>query len=305
MKRLICVFLAAVLLCGCAPADDRVQQTVFCMDTVMDLQVWGEGADAAVEQVASLLRSLESTWSVTDASSALNQDTLSVADRELLSCAEAMRQRTGGTFDPQLRGVMEQWGFYTKEYRVPTADQISQGLTAHQWDLGAVIKGYAGQLAAQELEKLGAQWAILNLGGNVQTYGSKPDGTPWQIAIQDPKGGEYLGVVSVYGTKSVVTSGDYQRYFEENGVRYHHILDPETGYPADAGLSAVTVICGDGFTADALSTALFVMGLEEGTALWRESDDFEAVFVLTTGEVYATEGAALSGCEYEVICRED
>lgn len=300
MKRLIWILIVALLLCGCAPKE--VTRTVFCMDTVMELQVWGDHAQEGIDSITGLLHEMEDTWSVMDADSALNRGT---ADQQLLERAEAMRDRTGGAFDPKLRRLSEIWGFYEKEYRVPSDTEIAQAMAQPQWDLGAVIKGYAGQLAAEELERMGAERAILNLGGNVQTYGEKPDGSPWQVAIQNPRGGEYLGVVSVYGTMSIVTSGDYQRYFEENGVRYHHILNPKTGYPADTGLASVTVICGDGFTADALSTALFVLGLEEGAALWQESNDFEAVFVLTTGEVYATEGVALSGCEFEVILREN
>lgn len=300
MKRLVGILVGVLLLCGCAPRE--AAQTIFCMDTVMELQVWGDHPQEGIDSITGLLHEMEDTWSVTDADSALNRGT---ADQQLLERAEAMRDRTGGAFNPKLRRLSEIWGFYEKEYRVPSDAEIAQAMAQPQWDLGAVIKGYAGQLAAEELEKMGAERAILNLGGNVQTYGVKPDGSPWQVAIQNPRGGEHLGVVSVYGTMSIVTSGDYQRYFEENGVCYHHILDPETGYPADTGLASVTVICDDGFTADALSTALFVLGLEEGKALWQESNDFEAVFVLTTGEVYATEGVALSGCEFEVILREN
>ena len=310
MKRLMGAILALLLLCGCA-GERKAEETVFAMDTVMDLRIWGADAEHAVEEIAALLTELDHTWSATEADGIpaklnLGDAVLTEAEQAVLHRVETLSARTGGAFDPRLYALTWLWGFPTGEYHVPSEGEIRLAMTESQWDLGAVVKGYAGQAAVEMLEDMDVNRAILNLGGNVQTYGNKPDGTPWQIAIQDPDdSGAYLGVVSVTGTVSVVTSGDYQRYFEQDGVRYHHILDPETGRPAASGLRSVTVICRDGMTADALSTALFVMGLEAGAELWRNSDDFEAVFVRADGAVFATEGAAFSGCEFEVITREE
>lgn len=307
MKRILAVLLVCLMLGGCSR---EAQATVFCMDTVMDLQVWGKDAETGIARARTLLTDLEALWSVTDDTSALSQMNLGRAvdldspHQALLDDVEALSRRTGGAFDPKLYALSRAWGFYNEEHRIPTEAELSAALEQEQWDLGAALKGYAGSQIVRMLETLKIDRAILNLGGNVQTYGDKPDGSPWQIALTNPDGGDHIGVISVTGTCAVVTSGDYQRYFEVDGVRYHHILDPETGYPADSGLRSVTVICADGLTADAFSTALFVMGLEEGTAFWRESDDFEAVFITTDGTVFATEGAMLSGCEYEVIKRE-
>ncbi|MBO5130478.1 MAG: FAD:protein FMN transferase [Oscillospiraceae bacterium] len=306
MKRLICLFLICILLSGCGA---NTQKTLYHMNTVMHLQLWGKDCETAAARCDVILRDLESLWSVTDANSSLSainrgQDVkLDGPYQALLNQVEALSQRTGGAFNPKLYALSNAWGFYNEEFRVPTAEEITEALSQEQWDLGAALKGYAGYRLTLELDKLKVDRAMLNLGGNIQTYGEKADGSPWKIGIQNPDGGDYLGIISVTGTMAVVTSGDYQRYFEVDGVRYHHILDPETGFPADSGLRSVTVICDDGLTADAFSTALFVMGLEDGTRFWRASDDFEAVFITNDGKIHATEGVNLSGCDYEVIFR--
>lgn len=311
MKRLIVfVILAALLLTGCSGTAPITQQT-YAMDTLMTFTVWSKDGYYITEALSSLMDQLESEWSATDNKSIISKlnrgETVELDDEQkaFLEQVEALSVRTRGAFDPKLYSVSEAWGFFGGDTKVPSAEMLETALKDEKWDLGAAVKGYAGQQAVALLEELGVERALLNLGGNVQTFGQKKDGSPWQIGIEDPDGSQVnLGVLSVEGTASIVTSGDYERYIELDGKRYHHIMDPETGCPAESGLRSVTVISRDGLTADALSTALFVMGLEEGAEFWRESDDFEAVFVLTTGEIYATEGANLSGCEFEVISRE-
>lgn len=308
MKRFLALLLTALLLLtGCA-RQEYLQEEIFCMDTVMSLKIWGP--EEAMDGCREALYGLQNTWSATREDSLISRlnrgeaVALTEEERSLLEKVEALSARTGGAFDPCLGALCEAWGFYGQSYRVPDAQQLAAALDESKWDMGASIKGYSGNVLVDILKETGAERAVLNMGGNVQTFGEKKDGSPWLVAVQDPFGGSgYACLISVTGTCAVVTSGDYQRYFEENGVRYHHILDPKTGYPADSGLASVTVVCRDGLTADALSTALFVMGLEEGSRFWRESEDFEAVFILKDGTVCATEGAQVSGCEYEVIRR--
>lgn len=329
MKRTTALLLALllILLCGCGKKE--ATETVYAMDTVMELTVWGPGAEKQVQAAAERIQELEETLSVTRSDSevarlnagetvVLSEDAAALLEQSLI-----LRDETDGAMDPTIYPLVKLWGFTTREYRVPTEAEIAEMLAqvragtleiedgtaaAHglELDFGAVAKGYAGAVLARELKEAGVKSALLTLGGNVQTVGLKPDGSRWRIGVRDPWGAEgiYLGVLTV-GETAVVTSGGYQRYFEEDGTRYCHILDPSTGYPASSGLASVTIVAEDSLLADGLSTALYVMGLEKASDFWRNRGGFEAVLVTDDGTIFVTAG--LRDCfacrEFQVIER--
>ena len=327
MKKLWIFLCFVLLLCiGCSSQPETVRKDLFAMDTLMFFQVYSDDlsvCDGCVE----IIQDLESELSATDPESALyainttGSGTLSTSGSLLLERTLAFCDQTDGALDPTVYPLGQLWGFPTKDYRLPSPEEISQTLSQVDWqnvslqngtvtltggvqlDLGAVVKGYAGQLCADYMTSQGLAGSI-NLGGNAQTVGDKPDGTPWQIGIADPDNtANPIAVLQIYGTNAIVTSGDYQRCFEQDGRRYHHIMDPTTGYPADTGLRSVTVVSQDGLQADALSTALFVMGLEDATTFWRQTGDFEAVFIDTDRNIFVTAGLAdqITNCEFTVI----
>ncbi|MCD8074009.1 MAG: FAD:protein FMN transferase [Lachnospiraceae bacterium] len=158
-------------------------------------------------------------------------------------------------------------------------------------DLGGIAKGYIADCLEDYLLSQGIESALINLGGNVQTVGTKPDGSSWKIGIQKPFGGssDIITVVECTG-ESVVTSGTYERYFEIDGTIYHHILDPNTGYPADNGLVSVTILADSSTVCDALSTTCFVLGLEDGMELIESIDNVEALFITEDEVMYRTSG---------------
>lgn len=296
MRRILSLCLSLVLLAGCAPAPAQAapaaERTFFAMDTVMTLRLYQGGDEALLDQAEDQTRELEALWSVTDENSeiyALNHGGsaagLSPETADLLDTALGMCERTDGALDISIYPVLRAWGFTTGEYAVPDDETLAvllshvdytqvlqEGTSAilpdgMEIDLGSVAKGSAGWRLAHLLKKNGVTSATLDLGGNIQTVGAKPDGSPWRIGIRNPDGDGNLGVVEVTD-KAVVTSGGYERYFEQDGVRYWHILDPKTGKPARNGLASVTVVGENGVLCDALSTALFVMGKEKAIAFW-------------------------------------
>lgn len=206
---------------------------------------------------------------------------------------------------------MQAWGFTTQQYRVPDPAELST-LLAHvdytqvqldgstaaipddvQVDLGGIAKGYTSDRMMQIFSENGVTSGIISLGGNVQALGLKSDGSRWRVAVQDPENSEENFAVIEIKDEAVITSGGYQRYFEEDGATYHHIIDPRTGYPADSGVISSTIISHDGTLADGLSTSLFIMGVDDALDYWRaHSDEFDAILMDENGTVYVTDGIA-------------
>ena len=186
MRNLAYLILICLLLCGCA-GEASSERSVFAMDTVMTLRDWGTAAQNALDALQELITATEQRWSPSVETSVPNRLNAGAAvDEPLLARIEALRLRTGGALDPRLGALSELWGFRSGEYRVPSADEIVAAQAAPRWDFGAVIKGHTGDLAVELLKTMKVDRAMLNLGGNVQTYGSKPDGSAWMIGIQAP-----------------------------------------------------------------------------------------------------------------------
>ncbi len=309
----ISLFILGSLLSGCGKKECSISFTA--MDTYMEITAYTSDESVLDEAEQEILR-LEALLSVTDEGSeiyAINHadgESVEVSEEtyDLLSLALELAEETDGAFDPTIYPLVEAWGFTTGDYRVPEEDEIQTLLglvdytkvklsvgsvtlpTDTELDLGAIAKGYAADMVCALLEDAGVESALLYLGGNIQAIGTKPDGSAWRIGIQAPESSEYIGVLSV-SDAAVVTSGGYERYFTgDDGETYWHIIDPATGYPADSGLLSVTIIADSGSYADALSTALFVMGAEEAIAFWQEHSDFDMVLLTESGEVYVTDG---------------
>ena len=328
MKRCFILILAAALcLSGCGKQEKEASAQIFAMDTVMEIAAFGPQAEEAVSETESQIQELEKQLSRTlpdsDVSRINRNGTtpttgIAAGTWALLEAALEYGDATDGAFDITIAPVMDAWGFTGDNFRVPEQAEldallrrVSSGEIQMQAestesvalgegqaiDLGGIAKGYAGDAVRTVLAELNVTSAVIDLGGDVGLLGAKPDGSDWRIAVKDPADpSKFLGVLTAADT-FVVTSGIYERGFEENGVRYHHIIDPKTGKPAESGLVSVTVVCGDGAWADALSTACFVLG-EAGSLALRDTLAaeknlrIELILVTDDGHVRYTAGLA-------------
>lgn len=318
---------------GLKDPDTINTSTIFAMDTVMELQIAGdEELLSDSEQIIRDLEKKFSVTDEESEISKLNTEKyapLSDDTYELLKQALDICQKTDGALNISIYPLLKEWGFTTGEYQVPSDDvikkllqytdfsQIKTGLEADtdsnsqsqandlqmyarmpdtmEIDLGSVAKGYTSKTVAAYLKEKGVTSGLLNLGGNVECIGSKTNGQPWNVAVKSPypdSESGYIGVLKA-SDEVIITSGGYERYFEENGQTYWHILDPQSGKPAKSGLISVTIIGKDGCLCDGLSTALFVKGLEGAISYWKRSEDsFDMILITDDGKIYITEQIA-------------
>lgn len=317
---------------GCG--SNSVTKQVYSMDTIMTLTVYGRKANDAILSSVNVINTLEKQLNPTSKTSEVTyinnlegkSRSVSTEIVEMLELSKTIYKNSNGAFDPTIYSLSCLWGFMSlnsSNVSVPTDEEIAEELTKvdfskvnindniismpedMQLSFNAIAKGYCSNKIVATLRNMGVKSAIISLGGNIQTIGLKPNGDKWTVAIEDPDSvGNYIGTLDV-GETAVVTSGGYQKAFIDNGVTYTHILDPKTGYPVDSGLKSVTIVCRDGALADALSTALYVLGKDSATEYWRQYGGFEMIMVSDDNRVYCTDGLkdifnSLSASKYPV-----
>lgn len=310
---------------------DTFSSTGFVMDTVLRQTIYGmKDRSAEINEKLSELETGELSWREQDSEVAKVNAHCGQGEAVRLSddfyswvqVSLELAEKSGGAFDPTIGELTRLWNIEGEDPSVPLQADIDETLSHVGYehinieetdqtitmdvgctlDLGAVGKGIACDVTREYLEsREDVLGAVIAVGGSILTYGSKPDGEDWKVAVQDPAGedGTYMGALRISGTACVSTSGDYEKYFVQDGKKYHHILDPATGYPSESGLSSVTVICPDtgqwreyaGLLSDGLSTACFVLGEEKGAQLLSEYG-MEGVFIDQEGNVTITDGVA-------------
>ncbi len=299
-----------------------ITQTVqFAMGTVMSHKAYGMLAEdclAAVNREIEWLENHLSRFLPDSEISRINQSaglkSIKVSDEvfDVISKAVEISALCPMSFDVTIGPLVDLWKIGKESFTHPVDTDVQQALGLVNYrdlmldpvnsiaglrkpgqaiDLGAIGKGLAGDRVLEVYRTFGVDSAYSNLGGNVVTLGSKPDGSPWHVGIQHPqRENQLLGSVSVIG-RSVVTSGDYQRFTsDQNGNKYHHILSPVTGYPTESELTSVTLVSASSTLADALSTALFVTGIEKGIELLKSFPKTEAILMDAEEQVFVTQG---------------
>lgn len=300
----------------------KYEKTFFALGTINSITAFGVNCEEALSSACQRVIEIDNRMSVFKENSdvtkinrnagieaqKINTDTFDVLKRAL-----EISKTSDGAFDITIRPLTALWGFGTKHNFIPDSIDIKKtlGLVDHRElgldeksntaylkskgqaiDLGGIAKGYAADEVKRVLQQYDIENALINLGGNIVAMGYNQTGTPWRIGIQNPLSnrGQSVGTIAAVN-KTVVTSGSNEQFFIKDGVRYHHIIEPRTGYPANTGILSVTAICESSIDADALTTALFIMGADKAIS-FLEDFNAEAIFIMQNSDIFITKGLA-------------
>jgi thiamine biosynthesis lipoprotein len=325
MLIIICISIAAVVaLTGCGSSKSKSAQSgsYYIFDTIVTVKVYADDVtEQHYEAIENLLERIDQAMNRHEKGSEVDQVNkqagiqavpVSVETFMVVQKALAYATLSEGRFDPTIGPVVDLWGIGSDHAQVPDDATLAQKLQLVNYkdimmnqaeqtimltrpgmsiDLGAIAKGYAADQVAQYLRSQGFESAMIDLGGNILAMGGKPNQDFWTIGMQNPESprGDTIGTFRVTN-KTVVSSGAYERFFIQDGVRYHHIMDSSTGYPISNNLSSVTIITEHSIDADALSTTAFAMGLAEGLSFVESQPGVEAFFITHDHIVYTTSG---------------
>lgn len=317
------LLFGAAILGGCKPGEAQpASKTDLVLDTSCTITLYDKAPPGTLDKAFALVHHIDATMTVYGSGSeatAINQAAgdhpvrVSSETFSVIRSALTYSALSSGAFDITVGPLVKLWGIGTAGAHVPSLPEIEQAISLVDYrdvvldaakgtvflkrkgmaiDLGGIAKGFAAQKTVEFLASQGVKRAIIDFGGNIVAMGSKGSGKPWRIGIQDPDKarGSYIALVEV-SNEAVVTSGKYERYFIQDGVRYHHIMDPRTGFPVNNGIASTTIVTGDSTIADALNKVVFVPGLQKGLALIDSlSGQAEAIVVMEDKTIYITRG---------------
>ncbi|URZ15173.1 FAD:protein FMN transferase [Clostridium felsineum] len=300
--------------------EEYIQSEMFCMGTIITQRIYGENGKEVMLEVEREMRALEKAMNFYDTSSEIGvlnecgfekEIELSKEVYDVIRSAKYFSEISSGAFDICLAPIIKLWGVFSDKEKIPSRREIDTALRLVNCrdlilddksrtvrlskknmmvDLGGIAKGFAADKAIEIYKTRDIKAAFINLGGNVAVFGKRPEGDAWCIGIQNPlkERGEIIAALNI-NNKSVVTSGNYVRYFQKNNIKYHHIMDGRTGYPARSSLLSVTVIAENSMLCDALSTAAFVLGINRGIELIKRFIDVDAIFVTEDKKIKVTQ----------------
>ncbi|MBU3157490.1 FAD:protein FMN transferase [Clostridium estertheticum] len=317
---LIFIILILIFITG-NNKKSYIVRKFYSLGTSNQLKVYGKKATKAIEESIIKVCEIDNKMSVFKEESEISKISINAGNKpQIVSndtyyvIQKAIKYCTlsEGAFDITIKPIVALWGIGKEGQQIPSSNEVKEKLKIVNYkdividkndrsiflknkkqeiDVGGIAKGYAADEVKNVMIKNGIKSALINLGGNILTLGTKIDGTPWSVGIQDPfkTRGEFALAISVIN-KSVVTSGNYERYFEVEGKRFHHIINPSTGYPSESDIVGATIISDNSIDGDGLSTGVYIMGVQKAIKLIEEIEGVDAILITKSKEIYVTSG---------------